>query len=116
TISFVARQFQGQILVVLLVAVLVLALGWGYRTGNLSLKTLRLGLCLAIMADLMPLAFTFFTLIDPQKTFLQSSPALDTIAAAPGIFRTYSTHGDLSFAAAAARGLEPLDGSLSFQI
>jgi Bacterial membrane protein YfhO len=64
----------------------------------------------------MPLAQTFFTLVDPETTFLKSSPALDYIAAQPDLFRTYSTHKELSYAAAAAHGLETLDGALSFQI
>lgn len=116
TISLLAHQFQGQILVVILVAACLILLGWGFWQRRLSLGALQLGLCLLVMADLMPLAQTFFTLEDPQQSFLKSTPALDTIAAQPGIFRTYSTHKDLSYAAAAARGLETLDGALSFQI
>ena len=115
-VSFIARQFQGQILVLILVAACLVGLVWGFWRGKLSRKALQLGLCLAIMADLMPLAQTFFTLEDPQKSFLQSSPALDYIAAQPGLFRTYSTHKELSYAAAAAHNLETLDGALSFQI
>jgi hypothetical protein len=69
-----------------------------------------------MLADLMPLAQTFFTLEDPETSFLKSSPALDYFAAQPELFRTYSTHKELSYAAVAARGLETLDGALSFQI
>jgi len=116
TISVLANQFQGQILVVILVAAGLVLSGWAYWTGRLPLRGLQLGFCLFMLADLMPLAQTFFTLDDPRQDFLKSSPALNTIATQPGLFRTYSTHKDLSYAAAAAHGLETLDGSLSFQI
>jgi hypothetical protein len=115
-ISWIAGRFQGQILVVMLVTASVVGLGWGYWTGKLPRKAFYLGLCLTLMADLIPLARTFFVLEDPETSFLKSSPALDLIAAQPGLFRTYATHGELSYAAAAARGIETLDGALSFQI
>ncbi len=115
-LSWIAGQFQIQIVFVLLTILCLAGVLWAYARGFLPRRGVLLGLCFAILFDLKPLAASFFTLEDPRHSFLASSPALDFIAAQPGLFRVYSTHRDLNYAAAAERGVETLDGALSFQI
>jgi hypothetical protein len=115
-VSWLTGRFQGQVLVVLLVVLGIVSLVVAHQGGKLPVPALQVGLALALLADLMPLAHAHFTLEDPDTTFLSSSPALDYIASQPGVFRVYSTHKELNYAAAATRGVETLDGALSFQI
>jgi hypothetical protein len=115
-VSWMVGRFQGQLLVTLLTVLCLAGLTFTLARGRLSRPTLLLGLAFAILFDLKPLAASFFTLEQPRQSFLASSPALDFLAAQPQLFRVYSTHRDLNYAAAAERGVETLDGAVSFQL
>jgi hypothetical protein len=70
-----------------------------------------------LLMDLFPFAAQSIKLIDPRREFLRSTPALDFVSVQPGLFRVYSTTSSyLSYAVAAERGIETLDGLLSFQM
>lgn len=92
------------------------ALGSAWLRGRLSGRALQWALIPVLVMELLPLAAGYIDLVDPRSEFLRSTPALDYVASQPGIFRVYSTAGDLPYALAAQRGVEALEGFLGFQI
>lgn len=100
----------------LMVALIVVVLATGWLTKRVSEQALQYLLIFGLLIDLVPVSANYIALINPRDTFLRSTPALDFVAAQPGIFRVYSPGGDMPYAVAAERGVESLDGLLSFQL
>jgi len=94
----------------------LVALGVRWLAGQITASGFQWMLIPVLLLDLIPVATDQIDLIQPQNEFLRSTPALDYVAAQPGLFRVYSPAGDLPYSVAAERGVESLEGLLAFQI
>ncbi len=91
------------------------AIVFGPLSGRLRRQGAMAVLAGLTMLDLIPTA-RLFTMAVPVESVVNSSPALDWLAAQPGLFRVYSPHQELPYAQAAARGVQSAEGLLAFQM
>jgi hypothetical protein len=73
------------------------------------------GLIGLTLIDLGPTA-RLYTMAVPPESIAPSSPALEWLAAQPGVFRVYSPHGELPYAQAPSHGVQAAEGLLAFQM
>lgn len=105
------------VLITQLMAMMILSLlASAWLNDRLKPQTLQWALCGVLLIDLLPVAADHIQLIQPESEFLRSTPALDFVAAQPGLFRIYSPAGDVPYAVAAEKNVQTLDGLLAFQI
>jgi hypothetical protein len=88
----------------------------GWLAGKIDGRVLGWMLVPFVLVDLLPVAASYIDLIEPRRTFLEATPEFDFVSSQPGLFRVHSPLGTLSFALAAERRVEILEGLLSFQI
>ena len=110
------RRLHAPLSLVFMTAALLAILAAAWLTGRISGRALQWALIPVLLLDLLPLDASYIDLVDPRTKFLRSTPALDFVAAQPGVFRVYSSAGDLPYALAGERGVESLEGLLAFQI
>jgi|GEM_PF-1933128 len=111
------RNWHGLLILQLMTALGFILLTSLWLRKKIQPRAFQWLLLLLLLLDLFPFAIQHIKLIDPRREFLRATPVLDFVSAQPGLFRVYSTTSNyLSYAAAAERGIETLDGLLSFQI
>jgi len=117
-IAYVALFGQWHVYLAMQLALLLLlvVLVWAWLNDRLNSDHLRWLLVPLLLFDLLPVSKSYINQIDPQKTFLRSTPELDFVSRQNDIFRVYSPQGDQPYAAAAEKNVEFLDGLLAFQI
>jgi len=110
------RSWHGLLMLQLVTALGLVLLTSLWLRKQIQRQTFQWLLIIVLLMDLFPFAVQHIELIDPQQVFLRSTPALDFVAAQPGLFRVYFTAANPSYAVAAQRGVETLDGLVAFQI
>ncbi len=99
----------------LLVALAALALLTAHQRGRLRAQHLLCGLVLLALLELLPTA-RLYTEGVPVDELLAETPALAYLSQQPGLWRVYSSHGELPYAAAADAGIEAAEGLLALQM
>jgi hypothetical protein len=87
--------------------------GWRRWPASTICQAALLGL---LLLDLFPVATGFMMGIEPRQTFLKPDPVIEFVAAQGGDYRVYSPHRNLSYALAAERGIESIDGIINLQL
>jgi hypothetical protein len=114
-VLWIMNQSPWRLIFALAIGGLACAIVFGQLSGRLNRQMSVAALAGLTMLDLIPTA-RLFTMAVPVESVVNSSPALDWLAAQPGLFRVYSPHQELPYAQAAARGVQSAAGLLAFQM
>ncbi len=104
-----------RLLATLLVSLLAIGVLIVYYRGRLRGRTMQVMLLFLLLVDLLPTA-RLYTVDIPVDDLIETTPALDFFRQQPGLWRVYSSHGDLPYAPAAAMEVEAAEGLLALQI
>jgi hypothetical protein len=86
-----------------------------FHRHMLSLSRLHCALLLLLVVELVPTA-RLYTQAVPVSSVLRRTDALDYLSDQSGLWRVYSSHGELPYASAAEEGIEAAEGLLALQI
>jgi len=98
-----------------LLATLVISLAALALIAARNRKKLRTWLLILLLVELIPTA-RLYTLGFPVSDLLAETPALDFLRQQPGLWRVYSSHGELPYAPAAEYEIEAAEGLLALQM
>jgi hypothetical protein len=114
-VLMVLRQSPLRLVFALAIAAGATWLVAGSVAGQLGRRMVIAGLIGLTILDLAPAARLFTMRVSPESV-APSSPALEWLAAQPGLFRVYSPHGELPYAQAAGLNVQAAEGLLAFQM
>lgn len=104
-----------RLLATLVVSLVTIGLFAAYSQGRLRAQSLLVGLLILSLIELVPTA-RLYTVGVPVSEVLAETPALLFLRQQPGLWRVYSSHGELPYASAAAEGVEAAEGLLALQM
>jgi len=86
-----------------------------YDRWKLPARFLLIGLLILSLTELVPTA-RLYTVGIPEDDLLAETPALDFLRKQSGLWRVYSSQGELPYASAAEYGIEAAEGLLALQM
>lgn len=104
-----------RLLATLAVSLVTIGLIVAHRHGRLRMRSLQSGLLILLLVELVPTA-RLYTEGVPISKVLVETPALLFLRQQPGLWRVYSSHGELPYASAAVEGIETAEGLLALQV
>ena len=104
-----------RLLATLTISLAAMGLIAAYNRKRLETRRLLAGLLILSLVELIPTA-RLYTLGFPIADLLAETPALDFLRQQPGLWRVYSSHGELPYALAAEYGIEAAEGLLALQM
>jgi hypothetical protein len=104
-----------RLLTTLVLSLLTIGLLVAYGRGKLQGRSLPVGFLVLLLVELVPMARLYMVGV-PVADVLAETPALRFLRRQPGLWRVYSSHGELPYASAATEGIEAAEGLLALQI
>ena len=114
-VLLVLQAAQWRILATLIVSLTTIGLLVINYRERLAMRSLQAGLLILSLVELVPTA-RLYAMGIPTSEILAETPALDFLRRQPGLWRVYSSHGELPYASAAAEGIEAAEGLLALQM
>jgi len=104
-----------RLLATLTISLAAIGLIAAYNRKRLEARRLLAGLLILSLVELIPTA-RLYTLGFPVSDLLLETPALNFLRQQSGLWRVYSSHGELPYAPAAEYGIEAAEGLLALQM
>lgn len=112
---FIFQESFWRLLGTLFLSLLAIGALTTYYCDRVRERILQFVLLVLLLVDLLPTA-RLYTVGIPVDDLVETTPALNFLRRQPGLWRVYSSHGDLPYASAAAIGVEAAEGLLALQI
>ncbi|MFQ5616863.1 MAG: YfhO family protein [Anaerolineales bacterium] len=120
-LPLILKAFPWQLAVTLIASLITIGLLAAHARrmrcirGRIRSRHLLIGLLVLLLAELAPTAYLYTEPV-PISEILLEPPALSFLRQQPGLWRVYSSHGELPYAMAATEGIEAAEGLLALQM
>jgi len=111
----ILKTVHWRLLATLVVSLVTIGLLVVYGRGRLRAQSLQIGFVILLLVELVPTA-RLYTVGVPASEILTETAALLFLRQQPGLWRVYSSRGELPYASAAAGGIEAAEGLLALQM